>query len=272
MINDLEEWKKEARELYGTLKLDELIKKCEERLKEDPNCEFSHFWWGRALLTKDPENNIGKAREHFEKAKNISLTQVVWGEAMGRKQDYDKGKKLALQAINDKKAGYEDYLALGFIYSNEKDYEKSSFYYAEALNIHKSADLYYLCGKASLNIKNAAKAIDYLTDALKLDEKNPQYWYMSACAYYQLGDYKQAEVQCEQAIELDMQEKFLDLLKDINKKIGLKCFEVGDFENLKNKRTYENTIENTLFFYNSGEHNVEVLKGYFEKNKRMKKN
>lgn len=155
--------------------------------------------------------NILNKLNDFDKIKKIENSQielsdqVLYEIASAYYNNYDFEKALSLlELANTKNPKNENaMLLLGKIYYEKEDFEKSKKIFNKLEKINQTAEAMNYLGLFELETNNLVKAIDYFSQAQKKDEKNPEYSYNLASAYFLNGWLDEALNFFNQAICLD---------------------------------------------------------------------
>lgn len=131
--------------------------------------------------------------------------EVLYEIACAYYDNYDFPKALELlEAAYEKNNKNEKImLLLGKIYYDSKDFGKSEKIFTDLEQINLSPEVMNYLGLFKLNENKFAQAIDYFSKAQKYDEKNAEYLYNLASAYFLNGWIDEALKYFNQAICLD---------------------------------------------------------------------
>lgn len=155
--------------------------------------------------------NILNKLHDFDKVKEVEKSgielndEVLYEVAWAYFDNYDTQKALELLELGYAKNNKNEkiMLLLGKIYYDNKEFEKSEKIFKILKKINLTAEVLNYLGLFKLNEKNFTKAIEYFSKALKADEKNAEYSYNLASAYFLNGWNDEALKYFNQAIYFD---------------------------------------------------------------------
>lgn len=149
-------------------------------------------------------HNFDAVRELENSTSNLD-DEVLYEIACAYYDNYDfqKAVELLEKAYEKSNKNEKTMLLLGKIYYDTKDFEKSEKIFRELEKINLSPQVMNYLGLFKLNENKYAQAIEYFSKANKADEKNAEYLYNLASAYFLNGWLDEALKYFNQAICLD---------------------------------------------------------------------
>lgn len=149
--------------------------------------------------------------QDFDSIKEIEETDLkfddesLYGLACAYYNNYDFPKALRLleEGYHKNSKNEKILLFLGKIYYDNKEFEKAEKLFKNLEKINPLPEVMNYLGLFKLNEKQYTKAIDYFSSANKTDDKNPQYAYNLASAYFLNGWHDEAMKYFSAAICLD---------------------------------------------------------------------
>lgn len=188
-------------EIYLLQGYAQLAKNISEKIYEiEPNCK-------NLSMRIDILNKL----QDFDSIKEIEETDLkfddesLYGLACAYYNNYDfqKALKLLEEGYQKNNKNHKILLFLGKIYYDNKDFEKSKKIFQDLEKINPVPEAINYLGLFKLNENEYTQAIDYFLKAHKADEKNPQYIYNLASAYFLYGWHEEAMKYFSAAICLD---------------------------------------------------------------------
>lgn len=133
-------------------------------------------------------NNFNKIKE-IEKSTSEFSDDILYEIACAYNNNGFPGKALELLEFGYAKnnSNKDIMLLLAKIYFENKDFENSKKIFIELDNVARTAEVENYLGLFCLNEKDVNLAIDFFLRAQSLDEKNPEYAYNLASAYFLNG-------------------------------------------------------------------------------------
>lgn len=149
--------------------------------------------------------------QDFESIRNIESSvskidgDIAYEIALAHSNNYETEKALELleKAYKKEPENAKVMLLLGKIYYDNKDFEKAKKIFSDLEKVNANQEVLNYLGLFRLNENNFTKAIQYFTQAQNSDEKNPEYAYNLASAYFLNGWFDEAMKYFNLAICLD---------------------------------------------------------------------
>lgn len=179
----------------------QLAKSISEKIYEiQPTCQ--NFATRVNILNK--LNDFSAVKE-IENSISKPCDNVLYEIACAYYSNYEIKKALELLESGYKLNGKNEkiMLLLAKIHYDNKDFEKSKKIFTDLAELNPTAEVLNYLGLFELDKNNFTKAIDYFSKAQKLDEKNPEYLYNLASAYFLNGWFDEALKYFNQAICLE---------------------------------------------------------------------
>lgn len=139
--------------------------------------------------------NILNKLQDFESVKQIESTlpklegEAAYEIASAHYSNYETEKALEILEKAYKKDSQNEkiLLLLGKIYYDNKDFEKAKTIFVDFKNVNQSPEVQNYLGLLELNENKFTTAVEYFSRAQNIDEKNPEYAYNVASAYFLNG-------------------------------------------------------------------------------------
>jgi len=132
-------------------------------------------------------------------SRRLLLSLVVLYDSQGK---YENSNELIQQAI---RVYPEDPIVLEAAvnhYINTKSYKGASLYMSELLNVSKSSSIRLLNAKLLIYLEEFEKALDELTQYMKIEKKNPEAYYLAALILDELNQDEKALSLIKRGIDL----------------------------------------------------------------------
>lgn len=171
----------------------EAISHLKEAIQLDPQYALPRVTYADEMMER---MNYETAIEHYREALELEEDQDVklkLGKAYLGNGDYGKAEERFKEILKDNPKSLRTLEALGDLYFEQGDYQKSTDYLKKALDVRRSTDLWTKLGKVYLKAENNSRAKNAFKTAL---EGSPY----STEAYLGLGDSYKMEGEEKQAL------------------------------------------------------------------------
>jgi tetratricopeptide (TPR) repeat protein len=150
------------------------------------------------------------------------------GDAYFGLQEHANARRDYLQAIDVSPKSYRAHLALADLFFEQDDWNDAVKSYSDAIGIHETAYALKKRGFAYVQARQFVKAVQDLTNVIRLEKSDYSTYYARAFAYLQMMQWERVIADCTKAIEL-APESDQKILRDIYRGRAEAYRQVGEF-------------------------------------------
>jgi len=226
---------KKAQKLFIERNYEMALVELDEAVHIAPDIPEVYFWRGKTLATDLNEENIKAGIEEISYAINLrpdyTEAYLERGKLYLQLGELDKAEQDFNNVLNLKPNNEDSYIHLAQIYLARGDYSKAldklqKVYKKEGKDNYK---YYFYLGKIHFNNKDFEKAIELLSEAIKLNQYLVDAYDLRAQSYKQVKQYEKAIEDFKRAYTLMPEEKrFFVEISDIHFKIADELFNKGN--------------------------------------------
>ncbi len=181
---------------------------------------------GVVFENKVHEQIINSLRKNNYQFKNSTLVIYHYGYNIDKEAKQDKARRnldIMLKEFEEVKSPFYAF-HLGHSYNILENYENAIKYFLIAiegntLSPSKNCEIYNTLAYIHHTLKKEEMALNYFTEAFKINPKSPYANYIASKIYYSIGDLKKAEEFCRLASENNKLQQFPDFENDTNESL-----------------------------------------------------